>query len=99
MGHVDADHCTGSRSNSSDCNWMFELVIASATTISEDAPCTIVMLADDCSFVFAIAFVVDRDLVSIQHVSMKVTHQPYHALAFPVSTEMNKAAVSDRAKK
>lgn len=45
-------------------------------------------LADDCSFV--IAFVVDQDLVLVQHVSMIVAHRPYHAMAFQVFASMIK---------
>lgn len=91
--HVDADHCTGSRNNSSNCSWLFELETVSATPIFADERCMIVMLADDCSFVIAIAFVVDQDLVLVQHVSMIAAHRPYRVMAFQVYTNIIKANI------
>lgn len=83
--HVDADHCIDFHNNLTNYNWLFELfVIVWAIQVFVDEPCRIVMLADDCSFVIAIAFVVDQDLISVQHVSMIIAHRPYHAMAFQV---------------
>lgn len=62
----------------------------SATPIFADAPCMIATLADDCNFVIAIAFVVDQDLVSVQHVLTIIAHRPYHAMASQVFASMIK---------
>lgn len=90
---VDAEHCIGSRSNSSNYNWLFELETVSARPIFEGERCTIATLADDCSFVIAIAFVVNQDLVLVQHVSMITAHRPYRAMAFQVFPCMIKTRI------
>lgn len=67
MAHVG--HCIDCHSSPLMCNCCFAIVTDGwARPVFVDERCTIAMPADDCSFGFALAFVVDQDWRVKRHV-------------------------------